>query len=124
MKRRSRGREFKSLLLHTSVSGSADIAENRSKSARVRAICDRARTQGAALFLQFAESGQFLSRRDLLRSADHRHRFASAVERSLLDVNRRAGCGTSSGLHKASKTPIFVRAEEVGALPPRARMRV
>ena len=28
MKRRSRGREFKSTLLHTSVSGSADIAEN------------------------------------------------------------------------------------------------
>ena len=76
MKWRSRGRGFKSLLLHHLVSRSADIAENRSKSARVRAICDRARTQRAALFLQFAESGQFLSRRDLPRSADHRHTFA------------------------------------------------
>jgi len=38
MKRRSGGREFKSTLLHHSVSRSSDIAENRSKSARVRAI--------------------------------------------------------------------------------------
>jgi hypothetical protein len=45
MKRRSRGREFKSTLLHTSVSMVSDIGENRSKSARVRAICDGERTQ-------------------------------------------------------------------------------
>ena len=36
MGRRSGGRGFKSLLLHTPVSRVADIAENRSKSARVR----------------------------------------------------------------------------------------
>src|SRR5277367_355001 len=38
------GRQFKSALLHISVSRGSVIAENRSKSARVRAICDRART--------------------------------------------------------------------------------
>ncbi len=41
------GLEFKSILDHTSVSRVSDIAENRSKSARVRAICDRARTRRA-----------------------------------------------------------------------------
>ena len=36
-------------------------------------FCDR------KFFLQFAESGQFLSRRDLPGSADHRHRFAGRI---------------------------------------------
>ena len=76
MKRRSGGRRFKSTPLHISVSGSADIAEIRSKSARVRAICDRARTQRASLSGRSARIGQFLSPRDLPRSADHRHAFA------------------------------------------------
>src|SRR5258708_38648655 len=44
MKRRSSGRQFKSALVRTSVSRVSDIAENRSKSTRVRAICDRALT--------------------------------------------------------------------------------
>jgi hypothetical protein len=69
MKRRSGGRQFKSTLLHHPVYRYSDISENRSKFARVRAICDRWRTWRAALFQRFAESGQFLSRRDLSRSA-------------------------------------------------------
>ena len=53
MERRSGGREFKSTLLHTSVSRSSHIAENRSKSARVRAIREHVwsqRTPPAARF--------------------------------------------------------------------------
>jgi hypothetical protein len=45
-----RGRGFKSLLLHTSVFRVLEMSENRSKSARVRAIRDRARTQRERLF--------------------------------------------------------------------------
>jgi hypothetical protein len=45
MKWRSRGRGFKSTLLHISVCRVLDIAENRPKSARVRAICDHPRTR-------------------------------------------------------------------------------
>src|SRR5260370_18927243 len=71
MERRSGGREFKSLRLHHPVSRLSDIAENRSKSARVRAICDRARTQRASLSARFAGIGQFLSPRDSPRSAEH-----------------------------------------------------
>src|SRR5208337_3872198 len=45
MKRRSGGRQFKSVLLHISVSRFLEMSENRSKSARVRAICAHARTR-------------------------------------------------------------------------------
>ena len=76
MERRSRGRGFKSTPLHTSVSRCSDMSENRSKSARVRAICDRARIRRASLSGRSARIGQFLSPRDLPRSADHRHAFA------------------------------------------------
>jgi hypothetical protein len=51
-------------------SRSADMAENRSKSARQRAICDRARTERAPLCGRFAQISQFLSGRDLPRSTD------------------------------------------------------
>ncbi len=69
-------RQFKSTLLPTSVSGSADIAKNRSKSARERAICDRAHTQRASLSGGLARTGRFLSRGDLPRPAEHRLPFA------------------------------------------------
>ena len=68
--------KFKSLLLHHSVSRFPDIAENRSKSARVRAICDRARTRRMAPAGLIAKIRRNLSGRDLPRSADHRHSFA------------------------------------------------
>src|ERR1700683_4963738 len=61
--------------LHISVSRFLEMSENRSKSARVHAICAQVRTRRAALFLRFARNGQFLSRRDLPRSADHRLPF-------------------------------------------------
>jgi hypothetical protein len=65
-------------VIHISVSRVADIAENRSKSARVRAICDRWRTRRAALKAAIQQIGQFLSRRDLPRSAEHRLPFAKS----------------------------------------------
>jgi len=45
MKGRRRGRQFKSTLLHHPVSRFSEIPENRSKSARARAIRDRAWTR-------------------------------------------------------------------------------
>jgi hypothetical protein len=47
MKKRRGGREFKSNADNRSVSRVAPILENRSKSARVRAICDDPRTRRA-----------------------------------------------------------------------------
>jgi|HubBroStandDraft_4_1064222.scaffolds.fasta_scaffold410539_1 hypothetical protein len=47
MKRRRGGREFKSNADNSAVFKISAISENRSKSARVRAICDRAWTQRA-----------------------------------------------------------------------------
>ena len=76
MRRRSERREFKSIPLHHPVPLISEIAENRSKSARARAICDPARTQRASLSGRSVRIGQFLSPRDLPRSADHRHAFA------------------------------------------------
>ena len=76
MKRRSGGRQFKSILLHTSVSAVLDTAENRSKSARVRANCDHPRTRIISPAAQMRNIWQKLSGRDLPRSADHRHSFA------------------------------------------------
>ena len=69
-------RRFESTPLHHPVPRFSEISENRSKSARVRAICDRAWTQRASLSGRSARVGQFLSPRDLPRSADHRHAFA------------------------------------------------
>ena len=64
-----RGRGFKSLLLHHSVSRFSDMSENRSKSARVRAICDRcADPENALGQAQIGRIGQNLSRRDFPRS--------------------------------------------------------
>ncbi len=45
---------FEFILLRTSVSRVSDIAENRTKSARVRAICDRRRTRRTPLPARFA----------------------------------------------------------------------
>lgn len=73
--RRNRGQEFKSTLLHISVSRVLEMAENRSKYARVRAICAHARAQR----IQHQPTLPNLAkptRRDLSRSADHRHSFA------------------------------------------------
>jgi len=52
------------------------MPENRSKSARVRAIRDRARTQRVPESAQIGRIGQNLSGRDFARSVDHRRRFA------------------------------------------------
>src|SRR5208283_4325249 len=68
--------EFKSTLLHTSVSMVSDAAENRAKSARVRAILDRARTRRAPWSAQIRGIDQKLSERDFARSVDHRRKFA------------------------------------------------
>jgi hypothetical protein len=68
--------EFKSKAPNIPVFRVAHISENRSKSARVRAICDDPRTRRALSLLRFAQIGQFLSGRDLPRSTDHRRRFA------------------------------------------------
>jgi hypothetical protein len=46
----------------------------------VRAICDRWRTRRAALKAAIQQIGQFLSRRDLPRSAEHRLPFAYGSE--------------------------------------------
>src|SRR5208337_1486322 len=80
MKRRSGGRKFKSCSLHISVSRFLEMSENRSKSARVRAIRDRARTRRAPWSAQIGGIGQNLSGRDFARSADHRLRFACGHE--------------------------------------------
>ena len=68
MKRRSGGRQFKSTLLHISVSRFSEMSENRSKSARVRAICNRARTRRMLSAARFGETRQNLSARDFARS--------------------------------------------------------
>jgi hypothetical protein len=83
MERRSRGQWFKSTLLHISVSRFSDITEYRSKSARVRAIRDRARTRRAPWSAQIRRIGQNLSGRDSARSVDHRHTFAHGGQAGL-----------------------------------------
>ena len=99
----NRGWKFKSTLLHTRVSRSADIAENRSKSARVRAICDRARTRRAALYQRFAKSGQFLSRRDFASSVDHRPMFARPKRISALRASIRSSLAASKALDSSMR---------------------
>jgi hypothetical protein len=54
--------------LHTSVSRFPRISENRSKSARGRAICDRAGTRRTSPPAPIARIRQILSRRDFARS--------------------------------------------------------
>ena len=55
-------------VIHTSVSMVSDASENRAKSARVRAILDRARTRRAPWSAQIGRIGQNLSGRDFARS--------------------------------------------------------
>ena len=76
MKRRSRGQEFKSTLLHTSVSRVSEMAENRSKSARVRAIYDHAWTRRTPPAARIARIRQNLSARDFAGSMEIRRIFA------------------------------------------------
>jgi hypothetical protein len=68
MNRRSGGREFKSTLLHHPVSRFSDIAENRSKSAPVRAICDQARPRRTPRVARIAKMRQKLSGHDFAGS--------------------------------------------------------
>ena len=63
-----RGREFKSRLDHHSVHPFLHFLENRSKSARMRAICDCAWTQRTSLAALFAGIKRKLSARDFVRS--------------------------------------------------------
>jgi hypothetical protein len=79
MKGRTRGRGFKSAPLHHPVSLISDIAENRSKSGRERAICAHAWTQRISASAKIARIWRTLSGRDLPRSADHRVRFAPPI---------------------------------------------
>src|ERR1039458_5453131 len=64
-------------VIHISVSRFLQMSEIRSKSARVRAICDHAWTRRTPETAGIARIGQNLSGHDLPRSADHRHPFAS-----------------------------------------------
>src|SRR5208337_4094279 len=83
MKRRSGGRQFKSVLLHISVSRFLEMSENRSKSARVRAICAHAWTRRRSLETRFAGIQQNLSARD----------FGGSIRRSI------GSMGTERGWH-------------------------
>ena len=74
--RRGGGRRFKSLLPHHPVRQFSDLSENRSKSARVRAICDHAWTRRTPSAARIRRIQQNLSGRDLARSMDHRRKFA------------------------------------------------
>src|SRR5271156_2209201 len=81
MKKRRGGREFKSNADKSSVSRLWNHAENCSKSARVRAICDHPWTRRARSSETTGSNGQFLSRRDLPRSSEHRLPFPRHFER-------------------------------------------
>ena len=80
MEWRSRGRGFKSALLHHPVSRFSDITENRSKSARVRARF--AITRGPGECLRVGPNRQNRPKTYpgaiYARSADHRLRFATS----------------------------------------------
>ena len=80
-------RGFKSPSLHTSVFRVSDMAENRSQSARVRAICDHARTRRTPPGRRIARIWQNLSGRDFARSADHRFRFACRTLAEALEIS-------------------------------------
>src|SRR5208337_283115 len=68
MKRRSGGRQFKSVLLHISVSRFLEMSENRSKSARVRAICDHGWSRRTPPAARIGRIWRNLSGRDFARS--------------------------------------------------------
>ncbi len=80
MRRRSEGREFKSIPLHHPIPRFSDISENRSKSARVRAIYDHAWTRRTPAVARIRRIQQNLSGRDFARSMDHRLRFATKMD--------------------------------------------
>ena len=67
---------FESPSLHISVSIFSEMSENRSISARVRAIYDHAWTRRTTPAARIRRIQQNLSGRDLARSMDHRRRFA------------------------------------------------
>ena len=68
--------QFESHPLHHPVRQFSDFSENRSKSARVRAICDHAWTRRTPSAARIRRIQQNLSGRDLARSMDHRRKFA------------------------------------------------
>ncbi len=112
MKGRSGGRQFKSTLLHTSISRVSDIAENRSKSARVRAICAHVRTRRISLPPRIGRIWRNLSRRDLPRSADHRFKFARRSS-----GRPRSFCVVS--LFQSRVLATIPNAERLSDIPPR-----
>src|SRR5712692_4310740 len=61
------------------------MSENRSKSARVRAICDHARTRRASPADRIARIRHNLSARDFARSMNVRQKFALAVPLEIAD---------------------------------------
>jgi hypothetical protein len=79
MKRRSGGRQFKSTLLHHPISRFSDISENRSKTTRVRAIYECARTGRTSPAARIGEIRQNLSARDFARSMEIRQKFADGA---------------------------------------------
>ena len=62
--------------LHHPVRQFSDLSENRSKSARVRAICNHAWTWRTPSAARIRRIQQNLSGRDLARSMNHRRKFA------------------------------------------------
>ncbi len=95
MGRRRRGRGFKSLLPYISVSRFLEMSENRSKSARVRAICAHARTRRTSLAALIDGNRQNLSGRDFARSVDHRLIFAQKIV--VGQLGGLAGCWRCAG---------------------------
>ena len=63
-------------VIHHPVRQFSDLSENRSKSARVRAICNRPWTRRTPSAARIRRIQQNLSGRDLARSMDHRRKFA------------------------------------------------
>jgi hypothetical protein len=95
----------------------SDSAKNRSKSARVRAICAHARTQRIGASAKIAQIWRNLSGRDLPRSADHRHAFAAEENAKLTSFSDdSARLDEDGGVVEAG--PIIVK-----ALFPRSRSR-
>ena len=84
-------REFEFEALHTLVSKFSDIPENRSKSARMRGICDHEWTRRAAAASLIGELLQNLSALDLSGSTNVRQEFA------LRDLNLASSCCYQAG---------------------------
>ena len=64
--------------IHHPVRQFSDLSENRSKSARVRAICNHAWTRRTPSAARIRRIQQNLSGRDLARSMNHRRKFAGS----------------------------------------------